>query len=159
MRYIFRDLDGVENLISLDQAESLDNNLMKFSVDKNIFYVRNIGQKYYISQDNLAWKKIVALSLDNETVFINSSYKVFRGFKPSGLADTNPGSLITQMPGKVVRLLASVGQKVTKGQTLLILEAMKMENEIKAAMDGEIKSINVQEGQALDSGHLMIELV
>ncbi len=62
------------------------------------------------------------------------------------------------MPGKVVKLNKKVGDKVTKGETVLILEAMKMENEIKSGAEGTIKSINVKEGQALDSGFLMVEI-
>jgi biotin carboxyl carrier protein len=57
-----------------------------------------------------------------------------------------------------VKLNKKVGDKVAKGETVLILEAMKMENEIKSGADGVIKSVNVKEGQALDSGFLMVEI-
>ena len=65
---------------------------------------------------------------------------------------------MTQMPGKVVKLLKKEGDAVVKGETVLILEAMKMENEIKAGTDGIVKSINVKEGQALEVGFLMVEI-
>jgi biotin carboxyl carrier protein len=86
------------------------------------------------------------------------TYQVYRGYKPSGLFAGDAGSLITQMPGKVVKIIKSLGDEVEKGETLLILEAMKMENEIKAGISGKIKSINVEEGQALESGALMMEI-
>jgi biotin carboxyl carrier protein len=62
------------------------------------------------------------------------------------------------MPGKVVKILVEVGQTVQKGQTLVVLEAMKMENEIKCGLNGTIKAIHVKEGQALDQGVLMMEV-
>ena len=85
-------------------------------------------------------------------------YKVFRGYKPSGLNKGGAGALITQMPGKVVKLMFKEGDKISKGETVLILEAMKMENEIKSGAEGIIKSVNVKEGQALEAGFLMVEI-
>ena len=56
------------------------------------------------------------------------------------------------MPGKVVAVKASVGQAVKKGEVVLVLEAMKMENDIVAPEDGTIASINVANGDAVESG-------
>jgi len=68
------------------------------------------------------------------------------------------GALIPQMQGKGVKLYKKEGDKVSIGETVLILEAMKMENEIKAGADGIIKSVNIKEGQALEAGFLMVEI-
>ncbi|MBL7716050.1 MAG: biotin/lipoyl-binding protein [Bdellovibrionales bacterium] len=57
-----------------------------------------------------------------------------------------------QMPGKIVRVLVKAGQAVSKDQPLLVMEAMKMENEIRAASAGTIKEVKVQENQAVESG-------
>ncbi|MCP4912644.1 MAG: biotin/lipoyl-binding protein [Oligoflexia bacterium] len=62
------------------------------------------------------------------------------------------------MPGKIVKIMVKEGDEVKKGQTLIILEAMKMENEIKCGMDGTVKAIHVNEGDALESGVLMMEV-
>ena len=56
------------------------------------------------------------------------------------------------MPGRVVKILVAVGDEVTKGQGILILEAMKMENEIVAPKDGKVASIPVEAGKAVDNG-------
>ena len=53
------------------------------------------------------------------------------------------------MPGKIVKLVASEGQAVKAGETLLILEAMKMQNEIAADADGVVKTFNVAAGQSV----------
>ncbi len=58
----------------------------------------------------------------------------------------------SQMPGKIVRILVKAGDEVKKGQSLLVMEAMKMENEIKSPQDGVIKAVKVTEGQAIESG-------
>lgn len=62
------------------------------------------------------------------------------------------------MPGLVLNLIAEAGQTVSKGDPLLILEAMKMENVIKAAGDGKVKSIHVQQGAAVVKGQLLLEM-
>ena len=62
------------------------------------------------------------------------------------------------MPGTVLDVKVSVGQKVKNGDTLLILEAMKMENEIAAPADGTVASINVSKGASVNTGDLMISL-
>ncbi len=56
------------------------------------------------------------------------------------------------MPGKILGVKASVGQAVKKGEVLLILEAMKMENEIVAPEDGTVASINVAVGDSVEAG-------
>jgi len=75
------------------------------------------------------------------------------------LAGSDGGSVIkSQMPGRVIRLLVEKGQAVEKGTPLLILEAMKMENEIKAPRSGEVKRIAVREGDLIESRALLVEL-
>ena len=60
------------------------------------------------------------------------------------------------MPGRVVRILTNVGDTVEKGQTLIVLSAMKMESEYKAGTSGIVKSVSVQAGDTVDGGQLLI---
>ena len=62
------------------------------------------------------------------------------------------------MPGKVLSLKANVGDAVKKGQVLLILEAMKMENEIVAPSDGTVASMDVAAGAAVEAGDVLATL-
>jgi glutaconyl-CoA decarboxylase len=62
------------------------------------------------------------------------------------------------MPGKIIAIKANVGQAIKKGQVLVILEAMKMENEIVAPSDGTVASINVTGGSSVESGQLLATL-
>ncbi len=60
------------------------------------------------------------------------------------------------MPGKIVDVLVKVGDAVKAGQTILIMEAMKMENEMRASVDTKIKEIKVKKGQSVETGQPLI---
>ena len=62
------------------------------------------------------------------------------------------------MPGKILAVKANVGDKVTKGQVILVLEAMKMENDIVAPQDGTVASVNVAVGSSVESGETLATL-
>jgi biotin carboxyl carrier protein len=62
------------------------------------------------------------------------------------------------MPGKVVKVLVAEGDAVRRNQTLVIVEAMKMENEIRSAVDGRVRKVHVAAGDLVDPGRPMIEL-
>ncbi len=62
------------------------------------------------------------------------------------------------MPGKILEVKANVGQPVKKGEVLVILEAMKMENEIVAPQDGTVATINVAVGNSVESGDVLATL-
>ena len=59
------------------------------------------------------------------------------------------------MPGKILAVKADVGQSVKKGDVILLLEAMKMENEVVAPQDGTIASIKVNSGDMVEAGNVL----
>ena len=67
-------------------------------------------------------------------------------------------SMSAPMPGVVLKILASVGQQVTRGMPLIILEAMKMEHQITASRDGTISAIRCHEGELVQPGADLIEM-
>ncbi len=71
---------------------------------------------------------------------------------------TKSNHVQSPMPGLVLSIFVSAGQTVAKGDNLLILEAMKMENVIKATGDGVVKSIKVQQGAVVEKRQLLIEM-
>jgi biotin carboxyl carrier protein len=71
---------------------------------------------------------------------------------------TAAGEVRTPMPGAVVRLMVAVGDDVVDGQPVIVVEAMKMENEFKAQMDGVVTAIHVAPGNTLESGALLITI-
>ena len=76
----------------------------------------------------------------------------------SAVSEQKVADVKAPMPGLVLEVAAEIGQEVKKGDALLILEAMKMENVIKSVGDGTVKAIHVKEGEALEKGQLMIEM-
>ena len=71
-------------------------------------------------------------------------------------AGAGGGTLSAPMPGKVVKLLVSSGDPVQEGQTLLVMEAMKMQNELKASSAGTVATVHVQEGATVETGAALI---
>lgn len=57
-----------------------------------------------------------------------------------------------QMPGKILRVNVKEGATVEKGQSIIVMEAMKMENEIKAPQAGRVQGLKISEGQAVETG-------
>ncbi|HTY19236.1 MAG TPA: biotin/lipoyl-containing protein [Myxococcota bacterium] len=68
---------------------------------------------------------------------------------------TGPQRVEAEMPGKVVKINVAVGSEVREGQGVVILEAMKMENEIPAPVDGVLREVAVTEGQTVEGGQLL----
>lgn len=66
------------------------------------------------------------------------------------------GAITSPMPGTILDIKVTEGQSVKNGDIILILEAMKMENEIFASSDGVVKSINVQKGSSVNSGDELV---
>ncbi len=78
-----------------------------------------------------------------------------------GITDTklNKSSKINApMPGSILKVNVNKGDSVTKGQSLIILEAMKMENEIKSPVDGKISFIKVSKGESVNLGQTLLEI-
>jgi biotin carboxyl carrier protein len=71
-------------------------------------------------------------------------------------AGGGPQRLTAPMPGKIVRVLAKVGTSVQPRQPLVVVEAMKMENELRAIRRGIVSEVLVQEGQSVDAGALLL---
>ena len=77
-----------------------------------------------------------------------------------GGLDTSSGELSIKapMPGLIVVIPVTEGQEVSKGETLIILELMKMQNELKAPRDGVVQRISVQAGQSVEQNKLLVTL-
>lgn len=73
-----------------------------------------------------------------------------------GVVAVGPQRVVAPMPGKVVRVLVKPGDIVAARQGLVVVEAMKMENELRAARDGQVKDVHVAEGALVEAGRLLI---
>ena len=78
--------------------------------------------------------------------------------RAGGRAAGGPQTIDAYMPGRVVTLLVAAGDEVQAGQGVLVLEAMKMENEIQAERQGVIRRLLVKPGQAVEGGDPLFEM-
>ncbi len=81
--------------------------------------------------------------------------KRLRGSNIAGANSDGAAEVKTAMPGKVVRLILSEGAAVEKGDAVMVVEAMKMQNDLKAPKAGIIKEIRVTEGQTVSAGDVL----
>lgn len=78
---------------------------------------------------------------------------------PKAAAGTQGGAKVNApMPGKILKTPVAAGQAIKKGQVIVVLEAMKMENEIVAPQDGTVASVNVSVGDSVEAGAILATL-
>ena len=82
---------------------------------------------------------------------IPDSGPVVKKRRAGGGKKKKSGTVSANIPGKIVTIEVEVGQEVTEGQVILILEAMKMQNEIQAPVNGKVVSVNCEEGQSIEA--------
>jgi biotin carboxyl carrier protein len=113
------------------------------------------GVSHVVDQDGARGETTVVVDGETFRVQIEGDAARRRG----GSIDGHPGGgqrLVAPMPGKVVAVLVAVGQAVERGAGLVVLEAMKMENEFRAAGRGTVAEIHVRPGQAVNAGDLLV---
>ncbi len=93
-----------------------------------------------------------------EVEALDERSKAIRELSGAGAGPTGPAPLKAPMPGLIVRVNVQVGDQVQAGQGIVVMEAMKMENELKASAAGKVKSILATPGTAVEKGALLVEL-
>ena len=94
-------------------------------------------------------------TFDTEIIDAESKYIHNRN---QGIEVEGSNQVLSPMPGKIVKIPVSVGEVVTAGQTLIVVEAMKMQSDFKATGEKIVQAILVKEGDTVDSHQLMIKL-
>ncbi|MCL5270468.1 MAG: biotin/lipoyl-binding protein [bacterium] len=167
MRYYLMPIEGSEVVVDLAKTTVQTGGLVEFvfaSPDgdpkgrQSTIYLRKIAGGYFTSMDGVRWTRIPRLTRSSKIVVGNQTYDLYRGYKPSGVGGAHEGDLVTQMPGMVAKIHVTPGQIVKKGDVLLILDAMKMENQIISSREGIIREIFVREGESLAKGRIIMEL-
>jgi biotin carboxyl carrier protein len=113
-----------------------------------------------------AYAALIARDKDRRIVHVGGRVHIVRepdeaaggGLEGTDKAPDGGLKIRPPMPGKVIKVEVSVGESVRKNQTLVIVEAMKMENEIRSAIDAVVRKIHVAVGDLVDPERPMIEL-
>lgn len=79
--------------------------------------------------------------------------------RPSGIEAEGPREIVAPMPGKIVKVLVQENQEVARDQGLLVIEAMKMQNELRAPRGGRVERVYVEEGLGVETGARLLRLV
>jgi biotin carboxyl carrier protein len=103
---------------------------------------------------------VSAPSRDGESMVIAGDREavISSGTKRLTKVKAQAGSLASPMPGKIFKVLKDVGSEVKKGETILILEAMKMEHSIRSDKDGKVKAIPFKTGELVQGGVVLAEV-
>jgi biotin carboxyl carrier protein len=115
------------------------------------------GKSYEIKQETAGTETRVVVGQERFSVAVRDP-RSYRARRHVGDAAQGIKKITAPMPGKVVRLLAAEGAAVEAGQSVIVIEAMKMQNELKAPKSGVVKKINVSEGAAVEAGQSLAEV-
>jgi biotin carboxyl carrier protein len=129
-------------------------------IDASSYHVLHGNQSHHIKILSIDRNdKKVSFKIDESPYEVMYKDEVDATIEQMGLnaiIDTGPQDCMAPMPGLVLAIKSSIGSEVQEGDPLLILEAMKMENVIKAAHPGVIKEILVVEGDKVEKGQLLV---
>jgi len=138
--------------ISLD-GNPLDADAVE--VATNTFSILLDGESYEVRITPKPDGKLVVNTSTEEFTCEVTDPRAWRGRRHGAMEAEGRQQITAPMPGKVVRVLANAGDKVEAGQGILVVEAMKMQNEIRSPKSGRVEKILVSEGQAVNSGDVL----
>lgn len=135
-------------------------NQYEFTQENGRFMLRR-GTKLYRIDNVKVEDSTVEFSLDGSwyKVAIKNENQILLdklGFNTS--QEANEGKIVSPMPGKILDILVEVGDDVKKGTPVIILEAMKMENELKSPINGIVKKLDVTVGQIVEKKTPILEI-
>lgn len=143
---------------------SLNEMLVKGSIIKinpHQFHLIHNDQSYNVDVMKLnAAEKTMTLKINSVkyTIELKDKYdELLHSLGMDNVASSKVNQIKAPMPGMVLNVLVNEGTEVKKGDVLLVLEAMKMENMLKSPTDGVIKKIAVQKGNAVEKNQLLIQ--
>jgi biotin carboxyl carrier protein len=159
-------IDGVEKTLELTAAPAT-NRVVNFVLDAEAGeadVVRTGPAAYSIIQEGLSYEVTVHHGADGALqVSVNgSAHRVEvrdpRRWTPAGgsAGMAGPRKITAPMPGRIVKLLVQAGDQVEEGHGVIIVEAMKMQNEMKAAKAGTVGALEVAEGDSVAAGQTLL---
>jgi len=150
------------------EIEENGRSVYRVSVDGNEFLVdgKKTGRtnfslivdnrSFEIEVDNTDDEYRVLVDGRNYRIHLVDERRVRVGAAQSGLQLQGRQMVSVPMPGKIIAVLVAIGDAVEMGQGLVIVEAMKMENEVRSPISGEVKEIKVKPGDTVEGGALLV---
>jgi len=166
MKYIV-EVNGQRKTVSLDQGEVAyeADALVRAElsdVERTPVRMVKLGTHVYrVVVEKRSGKGRYALWMDGyrfEVDALDERTRSIRDLSAANAAPTGPAPVLAPMPGLIVRVNVSAGDVVEAGQGIIVMEAMKMENELRATSSGTVKSVEVAPGTAVEKGMLLVSL-
>ena len=136
-------------------------NLDVEKIDVRTWHILKDHKSFYVQWvDRAEDSKTFTLKINGQVMVLEAKDQYDLLLEKMGIAggaSSKATKLKAPMPGKVLEVMVQPGQIVAKGEGLLILEAMKMENMLKAEQEGTVKSVNVLVGDAVEKNNALIE--
>jgi biotin carboxyl carrier protein len=166
MRYIIQSNDMKADLQSHSQngdfSISMKDHDIPFDISliqPNLYSVIVEGRSFVIAIPKLAGEEI---HINGKNILLEIQDEIQIRLKEMGWEESvqkNAGEIKAQIPGLITHFFHQVGDEVKQNDALFLMEAMKMENEIKAPISGVIKKINIEIGSGVEKGALIMEIV
>lgn len=140
--------DGEKVFARIDKREY---ELEASEVERNVYLFKHENKIYeiYVAPNGI-------INVGNRQFEINlSDPKRLRGAGGSNANADGIAEIKTAMPGKIVRVLAESGAEIKQGESVIVVEAMKMQNEMKSPKDGIVKEIRFAEGATVNAGDVL----
>jgi biotin carboxyl carrier protein len=152
--YYTMTLDGVSHEVD---AQLLPSQIVSCNIDHKSFDVdiEHTGDASNTLDGRMAVRvrgRVVEMEM------LDERRKKMKEASQSHLAGGGAGAIESPMPGKVLKFLVSEGDTVVEGQGVVVVEAMKMENELKARIDGVVGAFKVGEGDTVDAGIVLVAI-
>ncbi len=165
MKYYVR-LDGAEHEVELDangvHLDGEDVSAQVASIDGTPVRLVTIGNEVHrVIVRPGATRGSYTLWLDGyrfDAEALDERTRAIRELSGAAAGPSGPAPLKAPMPGLIVRIHVAIGDEVQAGQGLVVMEAMKMENELRTTVAGRVKQIVVTPGIAVEKGAILIEL-
>jgi biotin carboxyl carrier protein len=139
--------------VNVELLKKYHDNIFSFSVNQKLVQVEldmDPSGRVTISLDGINYE----IEVSSETRRMLEKYLIDAGMDSAASA----GRIAAPMPGMVVKVMVGEGDSVAKGDKVVIVEAMKMENALKSPIDGTVKQVAVSAGQPVDKDALLVEI-
>jgi biotin carboxyl carrier protein len=125
-------------------------------LEDGTYLVLKEGHVFDCRVNRTAKKETFAVSIRDRIYSVSiSDPKRLRGANDAGDHHHGSAEILAPMPGKVVRVLVEVGSQIEKGKGVIVVEAMKMQNEMKSPREGSVKAVYVKAGDTVNAGDVL----
>ena len=126
-------------------------------IQTNVLSLLIDGKSYEVKQENTAGETSIVVGHRQFSATVRDP-RSLRSRRRADAGGLGPKKVSAPMPGKVVRVLVQMGEHVDAGQGVVIIEAMKMQNELKSPKKGVVKKLHAPEGVLVEAGQTLAEI-